>query len=111
MSDTDSNVGLRDAIEASYASHTPSPDIDSIVSNAREERSREISGRDRDKGPLPKPEYEARNAENRRAQLRAAFREESAKAAQGNPKPSPTATVAPGAPATWDQKAKQAFNE
>lgn len=100
--------GLRDTIESAYASSTVSPDIDSAVSGAVEQRDRE----NRDKGrDLDRFASEAKAADSIRDAARKAVNETKLKAAQGATEPVQGATVAAGAPKDWDAGAKAAWDQ
>ena len=109
--DTESNSPtIRDHLEASYASHTPSPDIDSIVSGAVEQRDREVRTRDR-AAPLDHHEYEGASKDRLRSTIRGAIHETKLKVATGPTQPLTKHEALAGPPPAWDLDAKAAWHE
>lgn len=102
--------GLRDTIEAAVASHSSSPDIESVVSGAVEQRAREIRTRSKSDRP-DSHQLEAEQSDKRRQAARDAVNEAKLKAAQGPRDPAKPASIPPGPPATWDKAAQAAWHD
>ncbi|RTM13898.1 MAG: hypothetical protein EKK33_08985 [Bradyrhizobiaceae bacterium] len=97
------DTGIRDAVEASYASHSVSPDIGSAVSQAVEHRDREKreAGRGTDRFAS-----EAKTSDSIREAARQAINETKQKAASGPTEAVQGAAIDPGAPKDWDAAAR-----
>lgn len=107
----DSNdTGLRDSIEASIAQHSTSPDVDSIVNGAVEERNVELRSRNLDRWgneKVGKSEIRGGNPQDRRQQaIRAAFQSAKEKAAAPPGGTKASFEIEPGPPKTWDKTAQ-----
>ena len=118
--DTES-VSLRDSLESAYASHSVSPDIESIVSGAKEEQTRELRSRN-EALPADKHQREAADVDSRRSKIREALNEAKMKAARGESSSPAERTSAPsagisavdipaGPPAAWDKRAQALWHQ
>ena len=109
--DVDRSEGssIRDTVKASYASHTPSPDVNSIVSGAVE-HDRAVRHRDRAK-PVDYHQHEGDSSARLRSQIRGSIHETSLKAAAGTSQPASKHEVPALAPASWDLNARAAWHE
>jgi len=105
------STSLRDHLVASVAEHTvgAGPDLDSIVSGAREERDQGLREKDRERRTDGR-QWEGEQSDKRRSAIRNALNEEKLKAARGTPQPAAAVNLKPGAPASWDQGAKADFH-
>ena len=105
------STSLRDQLVASVAEHTAGagPDLDSIVSGAREERDQGLREKDRERRADGR-QWEGEQSDKRRTAIRNALNEEKLKAARGSPQPATAVNLKPGAPASWDQAAKADFH-
>jgi len=105
------STSLRDQLVASVAEHTAGagPDLDSIVSGAREERDQGLREKDRERRSDGR-QWEGEQSDKRRSAIRNALNEEKLKAARGSPQPAAAVNLKPGAPASWDQAAKADFH-
>jgi hypothetical protein len=111
MTDTETAApSVRDTVEAAYASHTPSPDIDSIVSGAVEHRDREVRTRDR-ASPRDSKEYEGDRSDRLRQTIRGAIHQKKLEAATGSTQPARKHEAQPGPPASWNLEAKAQWPE
>lgn len=115
------STSLRDSVESAYASHSVSPDIESIVNGAKEEHTREVRSRN-EALPADKHQREAADVDSRRSKIREALNDAKTKAARGeSSSPAertsavPTGTSAvdipAGPPAAWDQRAKALWHQ
>lgn len=106
----DAGPSLRDQIESAVASHSSSPDIESVVNGAKEEQARDIRTRGA-AGPQPdRHQREATSVDNRRSTIRDAVNDARVKAARG-PQSAPAQTapgsaIPAGPPASWDKPAQ-----
>jgi len=109
--DSEQSTSLRDTIIASVGEHSAGagPDIDSIVSGAREERDQGLREKDRERRTDGR-QWEGEQSDKRRTAIRNALNEEKLKAARGAPQPATAVNLKPGAPASWDQGAKADFH-
>lgn len=96
---------LRDTIEASVASHSPGPDVENIVSGAREQHTREIRNCDRER-PRDHHQYEGDRKDQLRSTIRGAIHENKLKIAAGPTQSAKPHEVAAGPPKSWDLNAQ-----
>lgn len=110
MSDleTESGPSLRDHIESAVASHSSSPDVESVVNGAVEHRDREVREKARGNTALDR---EGRATETRRAQIREAVVAGKAKAATGSVAPPKPGEAPIGAPPTWSKDAAASWKD
>lgn len=108
-----SGPSVRDSIESAVAvSSTTSPDIESNVAGALNNRDRDNRAREMERRPS-RHGWEAEVRDKRHSQIREAFAQEKAKTSAGASAPRAAVvpetgqvTMSPGAPASWDSTAK-----
>ena len=109
--DFDTNdTGLRDHIESSVANHSYGPDVDSVVGNALEQHSRDITARnDRELYKKETPPDGIRRQDRLRHSIRQAVAHAKQKAAQPET-PKASFEVPAGPPQDWDKNAQAAWS-
>ena len=100
---------VRDYLEAAVASHSHSPDVDSVVSGAIE-HDRAIRHRDRAK-PVDHFQHAGTSSAQLRSTIRGALHENKLKIAAPPTQSAKPHEVAPGAPKSWSLDARASWSE